>query len=304
MLGSLIGAAGSLIGGLLGGESSEKGKSHTRTRTRSTTKHRVRLGELVRSAERAGFNPLTVLNAGGLAGFTETRNNSFSNQKTKSSSSSSSGSALGAGIAGALNAVGGAMDTGASRMAESSADAWAGLRTVDNSAARAAEYDLLNAQLGATRYGELGTQPRLPVSTTYDAKPALSANGGLDMAKGGWIDPTFEAPTVTNPFPKVWGASVNPNVPDASAYEERYGGSEIAEMASGAIVGGADLMHNMRAKVDAMRQPGGYLSEPSGLETWWKGSNLWDPPSISSFVQPVVRWQPQPALRMGSGAGW
>lgn len=210
MLGALIGAVGSVVGGALGSrpqKSKGKSKSTTTGTTTGWTRNRARLGDMVKAAEANGFNPLTILRAGGLAAFSSTRSKTdqVSNSLTKSKGSASNPAPLGAGIANAAMSIGGAIDSGPSQQAQGSADAWQGLRDPQNE-------ELIGQQLG--------TQPRLPVSTTYVAKkPALAAAAGSD---GTSMTPTYEQPTVTNPMPKGWDAKVNPEYPDAEAWETRY----------------------------------------------------------------------------------
>lgn len=327
MIGALIGAGASLLGGLIGGEESSKSKNKSRTVARST--NRLRLGALVRSAEKNGFNPLTLLRAGGLSAFTDTK--SISNTKSKTSGTSSSTSPLGAGIAAAGSAIGGAIDQ-PNQQAASAADAWQGMRTVSPTNARA-EMDLLNQQLGEQRYGAVGTQPRVPVSSTVSAKPALAADpsGGLDLNKSGWITPTYEAPTVTNPMPKNWGAVVDGTSPDADAWETRWG--ELGGWIGGAYNMARDVGANWQPSVDYLQNhdlPAIKASAEKGAAAvagygadaldWaakpgrWSmpvagTTNIWDPPAIKQFVRPVVEFQPGSPLgyggyRYGGGHQW
>lgn len=259
MLGSLIGGIGSIVGGLLGGDSSQrtKEKSKSKVRSKSTSRSTGNLGRMVRAAERNGFNPLTLLRAGGLSAYSTVTNDSYSVTKSKSKgkNNTSSSAPLGAGIAGAFQSVGSAISEAAgSQQAQSAADAWQGLRTVSNPGYnKALEYDLIQAQLGGiSSPGGVtadGGNPRYPASSTsYTAKPMLGLSG--DGSDGRSRIPTYEQPTVTNPFPSGWGIKVDPTVPDAAAWEERYGGSELAETAAGVIVGASDVAANWDASVN------------------------------------------------------
>lgn len=320
IIGAGISAVGSVLGGLLGGK--EKGKSKTKSRSKSLTTHDVDLKKMVRQAEKAGFNPLTVLQAGGLSAYTSSRTVGSSISKTKGSSTSTA--PLGAGIAAAAGAIGGAVANAPDAQAFSAAAAWqapSGAR-----AANAAEYDLVQQQLQQVQPGELGTQPSFPVSRTFKA-PGGALSGGED---GGVMKPTFEASTVTNPFPVGSGMGVNPNFTDAEGYEKRYGGSEIAEMIGGGIVAGGDLWHGGKQAVDHLVnhdlpnmkkragelynsaveknainnalgmkvQPGGRMPIPTldEVKTFAQDAMPWDPPAIKMFVPPVVEHHPEPAL--------
>ena len=212
---------------------------------------------------------------------------------------------MAAGIAGAASIIGGAMDSGPSAESQSSADAWQLPSAVPIPATNPrAEYNLLQSQLGDVQPGTLGTQPRVPTSTTYAAKPAL----GVEGVKGGWLEPDFEKPTVTNPFSKSSGIIVDPETPDAAAWEQRYGGSEIAETIAGASVAVSDLRNNWNASVDylynhdipAIKKRAGELYDNA---TSW---NVWDPPAISLFTRPVVTATPVAPLKYTGGGvgGW
>ena len=298
MLGSLLGGVGSILGGLLGGSESSSGKKKSVTRSRSTTKHTVRLGQLVKQAERAGFNPLTVLNAGGLAAFTKTHTVGLSKTKEKFSGTSQS-SSPGAAVAGALNAVGGMMQPEGNALSENAAGAW---QAPTGQPAGADELALVNAQLSSA-------EPilRPPVSSTFKAQPQLG--GGSD---GTPMQPTFEAPTVTNPFPKDSGIKVDPTVPDAEMWQTRYG--ELGEYLGGVYVGANDIQKNLGASwehfikndIPAVRNKASSYADKAANAYATNASNLWDPPSISMFLPPVVENKPVPALKYGGAqyGGW
>ena len=286
MLGSLLTGIGSIVGGLLGGEESSKGKKKSLTRSRSTTKHTVRLGQLVKQAERAGFKPLPVLNAGGLAAYTKPQTSGFSKTKEKFSGSSQS-SSPGAAVAGALNAVGGMMQTDGNALSENAAGAW---QAPTGQPAGADELALVNAQLSSA-------EPvlRPPVSATYSATPVLSKDDKAAGPQSDWIKPTFNQPEVTNPFPESSGIKVDKTIPDASAWSDRYG--EGGEFIGGLYVAANDMAKNWQPSVDQ------FTNHDLPKITNYIG-NLWDPPAISSFLPPIVRSEPKPALRLGSGGGW
>lgn len=303
MLGSLIGGVGSLIGGLIGGNSSEKGKSKSRTKTNSTsrTQNKLRLGALVRTAERNGFNPLTLLRSGGLAAFTDstTKGSSTSFSKTKSKGSSSSSAPLGAGIAGAANIFGGAVDSGPSQESASARDAWSGLRVPDAGVNPAAEMNLINAQLRGVDYGTLGTQPRHAVQSSVSKTPELAFENYTGLS----LTPDVEKGTVTNPYPTHSNAAIDKRWIDADAWEKRY--SDPGGWAAGVLNAGADGYFNLKRAADAHSASVGWDKPASeslfsvvnrgvpALNT--PVSNLWDPPSIA-VTQPVVMQHAWPTL--------
>lgn len=319
-IGPIITGVGSVIGGLLGGSEKTNTKSHTRTRSRSSSTTRGHLQQMVAAAEKNGFNPLTLLRAGGLASYSTTTGTSFSNSKGKNSGTTTSTAPLAAGIAGAAGAIGGSIENNPDQWGLANAfQAGPGAGAVG----AAQEYDALQAQLDKVAPGTLGDQPRVPVSSTFKAKPALG-----DGSDGSVLTPTFERPTVTNPWPQGSGMGVNPRFSDAEMMETRYGGSEIAEMIAGGIVAGGDLYHGakqgyehfMNTDAPVMKKRAGEIYNsivaknsvtnalgmkvtPGGgpeLPTWntvkGLGQNIWDPPAITVGVTPVVKSVPVPSL--------
>lgn len=236
MLGALIGGVGSILGGLLGGDTSQRTKEKTKSKTRSASvsQSTANLGRLVRASERAGFNPLTVLRAGGLSAYSTVANEGMSRSKTnsKGKNMTSSSAPLGAGIAGAFQSIGGAVSS-AEQAGAGTASAWqgpAGAPGYDPVTARQREYDLVQAQLGGSNgpgaVSEDGGPIMIPASTTYKAdKPALGSQDGSD---GSSMKPTFENPTVTNPWPSKSGMKVDPTIPDVEHFETRYGEGELS----------------------------------------------------------------------------
>lgn len=326
MLGALIGAAGSLLGGLLGGNTSQRTreKSKSKTRSASVSTNRAHLGQLVRAAERNGFNPLTVLRSGGLSAYSTTQNSGYSISKgtSRGRNNTSSSAPLGAAIAGAAQSIGGAMgDIGPSRESASAADAWAGLRYPnDPVTAKSQEYDLVQAQLRDASPGAVtaeGGNIRLPASSTYKSTPALKLSGGND---GGSLQPTFEQPTVTNPWPLDAGMKVNPRVPDVSAWEERYGESEIMSTIAGAGTLASDIYNSLpswdKSVADLQKDIDTVIVSP--YKNLIERGNQWDviPNVLESVTQEdVKRLQATPPLKYvsptgaytgggGDGGGW
>lgn len=296
MLGALIGAVGSIAGGLLGSQPAKnkhRSRSTTSGVTASKTKTRAHLGQMVAAAERHGFNPLTVLRAGGLAAYSATKGTttSASQSFTKGKGSSSSPAPLGAGIAAAANSIGGAMDQGPSQASQAASDAWKGLR----------EPSLVDQQLAHT------SSP-VPVSRTFTQKtPQLT---GVPGASGESLQPTFEAGTVTNPYPVGSGVSVHPQVKDAAAAEERYGDILSNVFGVGNLI--ADGYHNAKnsdwaaeIKRDyntAVEKNAVKYQTPKDIEALAASQGLGDLPSLNLFERPVTVTVPRPVL--GNQGGW
>lgn len=283
MLGALIGAGASLLGGLLGGESSQRTKEKTKAKTKSSssTTTRSHLGQMVRAAEKNGFNPLTVLQSGGLSAYSTSQNTGFSVTKSKSKGkgASSSSAPFGQAIAGVGQAIGsavGAAEQG-STQAATARDAWAGLRSPtpygDPYVSRGAQYDLALQQLGgggANMVTQGGGNPQVPSSSVAtQTVPMLSLStdpnkvtpstfnnplsfldqyspGGVPQGVG-WSDPKVEQNEVMNFQPKVLtdrGYRIPTWVAPASAIEEWFGENETIQGIAGMINAGAYVYHN------------------------------------------------------------
>lgn len=184
LLGPLIGAGASILGGLLGGEESSRTKQKSRSKTRSTsdTTNKLRLGALVRTAERNGFNPMTLLNSGVASAFVNSSTTGFSKSKglTKGKGSTSSSAPLASGIASAGQIIGGAVSGGGVSQgldgAGMSAATFQGIDPIiDSPAAKAAEDRLIQSQLNDRAAGSLTATPDWSASLVDVAGiPALS----------------------------------------------------------------------------------------------------------------------------------
>lgn len=160
MLGSLLGGIGSIVGGLLGGSSSSNTKVREKTRSRthniSATRTRSNLGQMVRQAEKYGFNPLTVLRAGGLGAYassaTEGKAWTKSSTRGKNATSSSSSAPLAAGVAGAINSVGNALNQSATDPAMTAAEAFNATPT--GAAAPSNDFALVMGQLAGSNWNQ------------------------------------------------------------------------------------------------------------------------------------------------------
>lgn len=226
MFKALLGAGASLLGGIFGGDDEPK-----------ETVNRVDYVRMVKDAEAAGFNPLTALRNGGAAGF---------------SVSTTSGTPLSTRIA-----------NGVSNGVQSFLTNFNPFQDQQ----REAEFNLVQAQLAnlnadtllKQRTG-LGSVPSYTAgSFERDVSQGIKRNQSfksvtdvLPVSAGVSQTPTVERPTVTNPFPTSWGIEVNPNVPDASAWEERFGDSEIFSTLYGLGIGLSDMGYNARRGYNAI----------------------------------------------------
>lgn len=304
MLGAIIGALGSIAGGLIGGSSSGKSREKTKSKTKSTSTTRTRshLGQMVKAAERNGFNPLTVLRSGGLSAYATSQNTGYSISRgvSRGRNSQSTSAPLGSAIAGAAQSIGAAVGDIGSSTAQGASDAWAGLRTVttDPVVAKAQEYDLVQQQLksgpGPGTTTEDGGNPYLPGSSTWwQNTPPL----GYDAKKVSGLLPTFEAPTVTNPVHPETGFRANPWAMDAEMAETRYG--DILSNVAGVYNVGADLYWNRELIANKLVESAYTPEDRKIVEGVMKEVNpyvdslkdTWDaiPPVVNSVTQAAVK---------------
>lgn len=223
MLGALIGAGASLVGSLFGGGSKKQ---------QTTTTSYVDYGRMVREAEAAGFNPLTALRNGGAAGFSV-------------STGTTPATPLSARIADGVS--------GAAQTFLANFDPFKDQQ-------REAEFNLVQAQL-ANLNADTALKKRtglgsVPTYTGGNTKRTMGAGVGhnqnfksvvevLPASAGASQTPTVEKGTISNPTRTgndVW--YVDPQQPDASFWEERYG--EPGSWVGGGYNAATDLWHNAK----------------------------------------------------------
>ncbi|MBX8799972.1 hypothetical protein HBA92_04315 [Ochrobactrum sp. MR28] len=224
MWGALIGAGASLLGGLFGGGSKKQ---------ETTTTSHVDYKRMVREAEAAGFNPLTALRNGGAAGFSVS---------TGSTPATPLSARLADGVAGAANTFLANFDPFKDRQRENE------FKLVE------AQLANLNADTALKQRTGLGS---VPTYTAGNTKRTMGASVGhnqkfksvadaLPASAGVSQTPEVERPKLTNPYPTSWGFEIDPDIPDASSHEERYGDSELGSMIAGALTFLGDQRYNTK----------------------------------------------------------
>lgn len=227
MWGEIISAGANIISKLFGGKKSS---------------NRINYKQLVRDAEAAGFNPLTALRNGGAAGYMQ-----------------------------------GGNGTPLSRLAEGVADgAQAFLNNFDpfEDDKREMEFKLVEAQLAnlqadtamKTRFGDVPSYTATPRKRVMGdgishGQTFKSVAGVLPPSAGAPQTPTVEKPAVTNPYPTDMGIHVNPALPDAATWEDRYGepGSwlgGVLTFAGDAATWIYDWQQDFRRRADERHKPG------------------------------------------------
>lgn len=202
---ALVSGGISLVSGLFG---RKKDKPQV-----TTTSHEVDLGRLVSESIANGFNPRSILNAGGLSAYT----------KTTSTGTGGPGSGGTSAIGHIANAAGTAFNV----FREDAAAKQAALSVFPD-----APTNSMSSALGWSRAPAMGrTVSSVPSikqgGGTLSASKGLVMTGGNSVVKpeaGGQVKPTYEAPTITNPY-QVGGGLVDPGFVDAEMYETRNGDS-------------------------------------------------------------------------------
>lgn len=241
---------------------------------------RGELGRLVQDAQKAGFNPLTLLRAGGGAGYS-----SGAGYAPLSSGSLTGGTVTSGALTSSSLTSGSLTATPISRQAPVE-QAVGGSPVGDFLAEfgrdfaanfdpfafdrREQEYRLVESQIASYNAGTLSRSAPPSVnqhygSSDYEGRPSGQAGALGKPAK--W-DPGDVS--VTNPWKDY---DVNPNVSDGSVYEDRYG--EVGGSIAGLGVAVADAWHNLSGPV-------------SGALSWAK--------SRATDVQKRARWARAPFI--------
>lgn len=219
--------------------------------TGTTTTGSVNLAQLVADSEKAGFNPLTVLRAGGAAGYFSQSSESFGYTPQFQSFIGPSGIPQGP-QPGALQAVAPpTTDWGGVMASALGAYSTFSKQPMEKAIAQA-QLRNLDADTAASKY-------RMAVPT-YTASGTVRTSGGgggssvssaLAQAAAGklgsYIAPTAGKITVTNPLPYGIG-DVNPNIADAQQAEDRWG--ELVGWVYGVGALAADGGHTLRSISD------------------------------------------------------
>lgn len=230
-LGALLGAGASLVGGLFARSDAKKRDKAAAEAAKVpvVTSHKVDLPGLVSSAEAAGFNPLTILNAGGLSAFTTTTTTG-QNAMAAVPTAPSFGSVL-------SGAVGKGIDI-YREDAQRAADRQVAALSSFPAAPRLDMASIFARTAGGGKAGGGGVQ--------FGAVPSLTsgANDGRPLSF------TYEQSSVTNPHTSAY---VDPTLADAETSETRYGDSELLSMATGAYTLYSDLVYNLTGSTNAGR---------------------------------------------------
>lgn len=199
MIGALIGAGTSLLGGLFG-------------RKKQKTESSVDYVKMARSAEAAGFNPLTAIRNGGSAGFATTVHHPGLS-----------------GVGDAISQIGGTLGQALSKKYDP-------IEQKRDEVERA----LLDYQLGAIQQGNQplprfgGVPVRRATGVSRVSQPGLASSGKNAPGEGtlvGGDDPTVSSMGWND---GKYGLFHAPAVPDADTFEQIYGENEIMSTLYGA----------------------------------------------------------------------
>ncbi|QWY83452.1 hypothetical protein [Rhizobium phage RHph_X92] len=227
-LGALIGGAVSMIGGMMGRSDAKKRDAAAAKAAKvpviTNTSHEVDLAGMNAAAIAAGYNPMTILNAGGLSAFTKTRTETTGqNAMAAVPTAPSFGSVL-------ANAASSAFNIYREDAAAASAQRTAALSSFPPVPRPSA--GLMSIIAGTPAGGRSAGG-----GAQFMARPMMSA---LPKVAGLPVTPSVEQPTLTNPHPN---AAIDATTRDASAYEERYG--DVAGSVAGIWVAYQDALRNV-----------------------------------------------------------
>lgn len=218
MLGSLIGAAGSLIGGLLGKKSAEDANRDNIRQQREFAQSGIQWR--VADAKKAGIHPLYSLGA-----------------QTASFAPSSVGDPLGGAISDMGQNIGRAVDA-----AGTSGERVTNKAILSLQLERAGlENELLRSQIARER-GQIG--PGFPGGLTL-----MEGQGDTAVER---VTPPQRTPHIAIGRGPI---SLNRAFSDAQTWEDRYGDSEIAQMIAGGTIASADIYNAVKSWLRRKLQP-------------------------------------------------
>lgn len=316
MLGEIIGAVGSIIGGAMGGDTSTKTREKTRTKTRSKTVTRSNLGLMVRQAKKYGFNPLTVLRAGGLGAYGQTQSSGVTKSNSKGKNKTSSSGPLGAAIAGAATSIGNALTSTTTPQAESASLAWndagvgAGPSVADDF--RNVMNQLAGSNWESGGAPSVGGLPELPASNeTYVKKPSMLLR--KDYKETPWVEswPADEKEAVKNQRTlPPWMAAEGVEIPRDRLFNidgaTGWAGDDLGQLPMVLYNYGAIAKYNAEKYLSQPRT----IYESDGLKIGVKpdtsGQSQWrwptwdavprEDPVVESELAPSGVFVPQPSL--------
>lgn len=290
MLGALIGAGTSLLGGLFGSK-----------KQKQTTETVVDYEAMVRRATKAGFNPLTALRNGGAAGFSSSTTTSHPGL-----------SSIGQGIANAGSIIGGAIEQRFDPIQLKRDE-------VEN---KLLDYQLASIQGGAKAPG-FGSVPMRTTQrqVTQQTVPPMATAKGL---KNGSAIPPMQLQPGDNPTVSTvgledrFGITSDPKTADAAAWEQRY--AEPGEWVGGIYTMTADAIYNAKEALkrstgidadkvaptphalgNSVRQ---YLAAPPTTDSLLDRSARWLDDALGTSKVPVRSPTLKKGPRIGSGSTW
>lgn len=275
MIGALITAGASLLGGLFG---SKKKKETTKTETVSKVDYKA----MREGAEAEGFNPLTALRNGGSAGF--------------SSSTSTTTSPTVSSMPGALASIGGILGE-------------AFEKKIDPLEAKKRQLDtaLVDYQLRQLKQGP--TAALYPGSTYTGTKVNRQLVAGLGPSVGkvaaspatrdnprGYQQQPAQQTMLFGDKPGAWWQH-HPLVPDMATFEDVYG-DEVGQVIGAPIKLAMDLGYNLSRAQRAVRR----YTDPYVLGAYNKAGSFWKNLGGQTPAEhkALLRGLPQPAY----GGGW
>lgn len=280
---------GALIGGIFARNDAKKAAKKAEEAAKipmvTTTDHVVDLLGMNKAAIEAGYNPMTLLNAGGLSAFTKTTNTTTGHNAMAAAQAAgavpSMGSVFANAFAGTIDSLAGSVFKSVIPEAPLSKDYFPPAPSSGMGMAEAMGWNTLAKTAGGART-KSGAQVLAGVVPTK-ALPGGGSNPNpfsreygppIPAGLGSPRTPEHEVPTVTNPFDR---ANVDPTVRDANAYENRY--ADPGSAAAAPYIAYNDYLYNKTGLTARERAvaPGPLSTERQvGKDAWllWKNGDV------------------------------
>lgn len=253
---------GALIGGIFARKDAKKAAKLAAEAAKvpqvTTSEHVLDLKAMNAAAIEAGYNPQTILNAGGMSAFTKTTQTTTGHNAMAAAQAAGAVPSMGSVFAGAVGSTLDAMTASTFKaMAPMSTSYFPPAPKMGMAKAMGWE-DVITGTSGGGKAGGGGARVL--------ATSAMSAKAGMPQT------PTIETPTVTNPHNRY---AVDPTIRDADAFSARYG--EPGEWASAPWIVYNDTMYNLTGTTNADRNSnpnavGDQMAKNAEKEARWLGS--------------------------------
>lgn len=238
---------GSLLSGIFGRKDAKRAArlAEEAAKVPLVSTNVANLAEMNKQAIANGYNPMTILNAGGLSAFsttTTTGHNAMAAAQARGAVPSF-GSVL-------TGAIGKTIDSITGSLFKSALPASAGMGASYFPPAPSADFGMAGA-LGWNTGSTVSAQRGGAIASPAFKSSRLATNAGAPML------PAFDRPQTVNPWVQY---GVDPSTGGAEPFAQRYGESELVETIAGVYAGWDDIWYNVtgmtsQERYKAMGQP-------------------------------------------------